>query len=237
MILAAILLLQAPPAGPLVGDTVWIEREITAPAGSLLRPLPWDPGDAASLLGPPEVIARAGGWLLRYPMAFWRAGDHRLVIPGPLVIQPDGTTDSLPARAAQVMIRTVLPSTRADTLAPRDAAGLVGSGEPSPQPVLVLLLLASLVMLPVHWWWRRRGTPAPGARPRLAPVVLAPPALLRTWAEHGELRAAADGWIAHLEQAPSSAETEALLAAFREARFDTGDRDRLARLCAEASAR
>lgn len=236
MVLAAFLLLQTPPAGPLVGDTVWVEREIAAPAGSLLRPLPWDPGEAASLLGPPEVIARPGGWLLRYPMAFWRAGDHRLVIPGPLVIQPDGTTDSLPARAAQVMIRTVLPSTRADTLAPREAADLVAAGDRSPQPVLVLLLLAAALMLPVHWWWRRRGRSAPSV-PRSPSAVLTPPDVLRAWADHGELRAAADGWIAHLERGPASADADALLAALREARFDSGDRDRLARLCAEVSAR
>jgi len=232
----ALLLLQSPPAAPLVGDTVWIEREIAAPAGSLLRPLPWDPGETLSLLGPPEVIARPGGWLLRYPVAFWRSGDHRLEIPGPLVIRPDGTTDSLPARVTQVMVRTVLPAARSDTLPPRDAAELVGAGDHSPQPLLVLMLMAAALLAPVHWWWRRAGRPVP---PPSIPsrAVLTPPDLLTQWAGQGELRAAADGWIARLEEEEPDPAGAALLAALREARFESGDRARLARLCREAAGR
>ncbi len=231
LLLAAVV--QAAGA-PQVGDTVWIDREIRAEAGSLLRPLPWDPGEGASLLAPPEARVQPGGWLLRYPLAFWRAGTHRLVVPGPLVIRPDGGTDTLPPRTVEVEVASLLPRGRTDTLPPEPAADLLPSGERTPQPILVLLGLAATVLAPLHWWWRRRGPRAPVAAPARS-GVLATPAQLTEWAQAGELRLAADGWIARLEEGPSSPDRTALLTALRQARFETGDRETLARLCAEAA--
>jgi len=233
---AVLLLLVALQAAgpPQVGDTVWIDREIRAEAGSLLRPLPWDPGEVATLLAPPEARVQPGGWLLRYPVAFWRAGTHRLLVPGPLVIRPDGGTDTLPPRTVEVEVASLLPRGRADTLPPEPAAELLPSGERTPQPVLVLLGLVAVAVAPLHWWWRRRGPRRPAGRPSRS-GVLASPAQLAEWAAAGELRLAADGWIARLEEGPSSPDRAALLIALRQARFETGDRDTLARLCAEAA--
>lgn len=228
------LLLQA--TVPLVGDTVWVDRDIAAPAGSLLRPLPWEPGDDAALLGAPEAVPRPGGWTLRYPLAFWRPGVHRLTIPGPLVIRPDGATDTIPARVVQVTIGSVLPAGRADTLSPRPAVGLVSVRHRSVQPAVVLLLLAGAILLPLHWWWRR-ATPWVPRRAGTTPAVLPGPALLAAWAEAGELRVAAEGWIAWLETAPPAPDRDQLLRALRAARFESGDRETLARLCAEAASR
>lgn len=234
--LVLLLALQA-QAGPLVGDTVWLEREVEAPTGSLIRPLPWEPGEDAQVLGPPEAVARPGGWTLRYPVAFWRTGTHRVVVPGPLLVRPDGSTDSLPGRAMTVLIGSVLPAGRADTIAPRPAAGLVTTATRSPLPALALPLLAALLLAPLHWWWRRRG-PAPVARgSTTGPVVLPVPAQLEAWAAQGELRLAADGWIARLESAPASPERDQLLAGLRAARFDAADQGALAALCREAAAR
>lgn len=237
MIGLVLLALWQPPGLPLIGDTVWVTREIDAPAGSLLRPLPWDPGEDAVLLGPPEAVARAGGWTLRYPLVFWRPGTHRLAVPGPLVIRPDGTTDTVRVQAELVVIASLLPAGRLDTIPPRPAVGLVAAGSQSWQPVVVLGLLALLLVLPVHWWWRRTGPTAPRPRPASRPPVLPPREMLEAWAAAGELRAAADGWIAWLESAPPSTEGDRLLLALREARFESGDRDTLGALCREASGR
>jgi hypothetical protein len=45
-----------------------------------------------------------------------------------------------------------------------------------------------LLLAPLHWWWRRRGTPRP--RPSLALLGTAVPPLDR-WADAGETRAVA----------------------------------------------
>lgn len=231
-----LVLWQAQPVGPLVGDTVWIDREIRAEAGSLLRPLPWDPGRDVTLLGPPQAIAQPGGWLLRYPVAFWRAGAQRLVVPGPLVIRPNGGTDTLPPRPVEVTIWTLLPAGRLDTLPPQPAAALLPAGERTPQPAAILVVLAAVLAAPLHWWWRRRRRPLPAVAAARA-AVLPAPELLRAWAETGEWRMAADGWIARLEAHAPDAESRELLAALRVARFETSDREALATLCRQAGAR
>ncbi len=232
-----LLLLQASPQLPLVGDTVWVEREVRAPAGSLLRPLPWTPGEVASLLGPPVAEVRPGGWMLRYPLVFWRAGTHRLMVPGPLVIRADGGTDSLPARTTEITIASLLPRAGIDTLPPEPPAELIPAGERTLRPMLLLMLLAVAGLAPLHWMWRRRGVVSPPAAPGPLPVLPPPATLLKEWASRGELRAAADGWIARLEGTPASPERDALVIALRAARFESEDTAELARLCHEASTR
>lgn len=236
MIVALLVTLLQPPP-PLIGDTVWVERQVDAPAGSLLRPLPWDPGEDVLLLGPPEALARPGGWTLRYPLVFWRPGTHRLSVPGPLVIRPDGTTDTVRTRVEVMAIGSILPAGRLDTIPPRPAVGLVAAGSRSLQPVVVLGLLGMVLLLPLHWWWRRTGPPLARVRGGARALVLPPREMLEVWAAHGEVRAAADGWLAWLESAPPSTEGDRLLLALREARFESGDRETLGALCREAAAR
>jgi hypothetical protein len=234
-VLAAwLLLVQA--AGPLVGDTVWIDRTVTAQAGSLLRPIPWDPGEKASLLGPPVVEVQTNGWILRYPLVFWEAGRHRLVVPGPLVIRQDGRTDSLPARTVEVDIASLVPASQSDTTSPRPAAELLPAGERTLQPVVVLLLLGTMVLVPVHWWWRRRGPPMPRITERPA-SGLPGPDLLARWEELGEWRVVADTWIARLEGEARGEEADRLVTALRAARYGSADAAELEALCREAAAR
>lgn len=236
MTVALLLTLLQAATVPLVGDTVWIERTVNAPEGSLLRPLPWDPGEDMALLGMPQAIARPGGWTLRYPLVIWRPGTHRLTVPGPLVIRPDGATDSLPPQASTVVIGSILPAGRADTVAPRPAVGLVPSGSRSVLPAGMLTALALLLLAPLHWWWRRRGPPVPASTGTRAELAVDPDQL-RAWASAGEVRAAAAGWIAILEGAPPGEARDDLLGRLHEARFGSGDSRRLVELCGEASRR
>lgn len=234
-LLLVALLAQAVPAGPLVGDTVWIDREVQAPAGSLLRPIPWDPGPVASLLSAPVVEVRSDGWILRYPLVFWEVGRHRLRVPGPLVIREDGRTDSLPARTVEVEIASLVPRAAADSIAPRPAADLLPASERSLQPLLLLLLLAGVILVPWHWWARRRGRPvavpvAPGRDP--VPAI----ELLAGWAAMGEWRLVADGWIARLEGQALDDDGQRVLEELRSARFGTDDSASLEQLCREAAA-
>lgn len=234
--MTGLLLLALLQAGaPRVGDTVWVERDVAAPAGSVLRPLPVEPDDEVLLLGPPQVEARPGGWRLRYPLAIWRAGTRRITVPGPLVIRPDGTTDTLSPQVEVVTIASVLPPGRRDTLAPRPAAGVVATGSRTPQPVLVLLVLAGILLAPLHWWWRRTG-PRP-VRPvaPATPPVLPSREMLASWGRAGEWRAAADGWIAWLEMSVPTPDRDRVLLALRRARFEPGDVGTLADLCQEAA--
>ncbi|MDZ4673709.1 MAG: hypothetical protein SGI84_04580 [Gemmatimonadota bacterium] len=236
MIALLAALVQAPPP-PLVGDTVWIERQVRAPAGSLLRPLPWQPGAMATLLGAPVIEVRTDGWLMRYPVVFWEVGRHRLQVPGPLVIREDGRTDSLPAQAVEIEVGSLVPrgQTVADTVAPKPAADLLPVAERSLQPAVLLGLLAALVLAPLHWWWRRRGRPVPGGSTPASGLSL-PPDVYAKWSAMGEWRLVADGWIARLEAQSQGPERERLLRDLRSARYGSGDPDTIERLCREAAA-
>lgn len=230
-------LVQAPPALPLVGDTVWIEREVRAPAGSLLRPLPWEPGTMATLLAPPVVEVRTDGWSMRYPVVFWEVGRHQLQVPGPLVIREDGRTDSLPTQSVEVEIGSLVPRTaaRADTVPPKPAADLLPASERSLQPVVILGLLAAMILAPLHWWWRRRGPPMQGGSRASRELGLPADAITR-WSELGEWRLVADTWIARLEAESPGPERQRVLRELRSARYGTGDRATIERLCRDAAA-
>jgi hypothetical protein len=86
-------------------------------------------------------------------------------------------------------VRSVLPRAAPDSaLAPQPRAAIVAVGAVSFAPLAVLWALSLAILLPLHFWWRRRGKPVP-----LAPQILAPvePPLAR-WADAGEYRAVAN---------------------------------------------
>ena len=195
MVLA--VLVQARPAA--VGDTVWVTTRVALPAKLILRPQAWDLGDLAQVLGPPEVDYEGDSATVRYPVAFWYPGDHSVSVPGPIVVSPQGRSDTLAARVVAVRILSVLPA-GADkkSLAPRGAAPLVQQATRSWLPLGFLLALvgatAAVVTLLRRRSMRRRRsqalTPVPVPEPDL-------PAVLEGWARAGETRTALDGW-AHL---------------------------------------
>jgi hypothetical protein len=199
-----VLLLQGRP--PTVGDTIWVRRQVPAAAGVTVRAADWKPEGDVELLGPAEVTRRGETVEVAYPLVVWRPGQHRLEVPGPLRLGTDGTVDSLPAQVLQVGVASVLPDPAVDSApAPQPAVGIVRRSTASPLPLLVLAVLATLLLLPLHLWWRRRGPPL-GAAPAAAPAPVLP---LERWAAAGESRAVLAAVTARLRAAIAAREPEA----------------------------
>lgn len=184
--IALLLLLQAAPLT--VGDTIWLERSVAAPAGADVRASPWNPTGPVALLGQPLLRRQGALTIVAYPAVAWSAGRHVVTIPGPVVIRPDGTTDSLPPESRTIEVASVLPSgVPPDSVPVQPETGIIPQRITSPVPLVACLLLAALVFLPFQWWWLRRGPPAGAVR--LPAVAAVPP--LAEWSEDGEHRAVA----------------------------------------------
>lgn len=186
-----------------VGDTVWVTRVVAVPAGYTVRPADWTPADPMEAVGPAQVLLRGDSAVIAYPLTAWRAGHHRLEVPGPLLLGPAGQVDSLPATHASIAVTSVLPPAAAETaLAPQPRAALVPLTTSTPVPLTILWALAALVLVPLHLRWRRRG-PAPPLPPRIEPAPAVPP--LERWTEAGEARAVVAHAAARLRRAVATA--------------------------------
>ena len=187
--LGASLIFQG--SGPTVGDTIWLRRTVPVPAGHAVRAADWDPADPIELLGRATVVIAGDSAEIAYPVVIWRPGKHQIELPGPLVLGPGGTVDSLADERIDLQVRSVLPAVSSDsTLSPQPRAGLVAQRAVSLIPVGILWLGALALLSPVHWWWRRRGKPIRSGPPTLRPDALEPP--LMRWADAGEYRAVAN---------------------------------------------
>ncbi|HWN19833.1 MAG TPA: hypothetical protein VNO19_13045 [Gemmatimonadales bacterium] len=221
-LLAVSLMLQG--STPTVGDTVWLSRTVGVPAGYAVRATDWEPADPIELLGRGKVVMTGDSARITYPVVLWRPGQHTIDPPGPLLLGPGGTVDSLPTARVNVEVRSVLPRVSPDSLSPQPRASLVTRRVVSLFPVLGLWLVAAILLLPLHLWWRRRGKPARTTTPPLRPEALTAP--LARWADAGEYRAVANVATARLraamEQRVASAhpglDTERVLAEIAAAR-------------------
>jgi hypothetical protein len=223
MAAGALLALALQGTGATVGDTIWLSRSIAVPSGHVVRAPDWDPADPIELLARPAVVLSGDSARISYPIVVWRPGPVAIEIPGPLLLGPGGTVDSLAPQRVSVTVRSVLPPDVPDsTLQPQPRAGFVSRRAMSASPLLVLWALATTLLLPLHLWWRRRGKPEstpPAARP-----VPQPP--LSRWADDGEYRAVANVTAVRLRTAiaqrvsPAHAglDTERLLAELAAAR-------------------
>jgi len=196
--LGASLLLQG--RAPSVGDTVWLSRTVRVPAGHVVRAAEWEPSDPVELLGRGRVVLTGDSAEISYPVVLWRPGQHTIELPGPLLLGPGGTVDSLAGQRVSVEVRSILPPVPPDSvLAPQPRANIVYRRVVSPVPMVLLWLVSLVLLLPVHLWWRRRGKPARTAPPALRPDTLEPP--LARWADAGEYRAVANVAAARLRAA------------------------------------
>jgi hypothetical protein len=181
------LLLQG--RSPTVGDTVWLSRTVALPPGHVVRAPDWEPADPIELLGRPRVVVAGDSAEIAYPVVVWRPGRHLVDVPGPLLLGPGGTVDSLAGEQMRLEVRSVLPAVPQDSvLPPQPRASLVPRREVSLAPLAVLWTVALIVLLPLYLWWRRRGRQVRAAAP--APAVADPP--LDRWADAGEYRAVAN---------------------------------------------
>ncbi|MFN0177266.1 MAG: hypothetical protein ACKVZ0_00590 [Gemmatimonadales bacterium] len=181
-----------------VGDTVWLTTSVTVPNGHVLRPQVWDLGEIGQALAPPEVDYRAGVATVRYPVVFWFPGDHRLTMPGAIVVSSAGKSDTLPGAVQLVRVSSVLPADQPKgSLAPRPAADLVAQASRSWFPLLVALIGLLAALAGALAFRRRRlargvqaGSAPPPPEPAIEPILTA-------WLHAGEIRTSLDGW-AHL---------------------------------------
>ncbi len=184
--IALLLLLQG--AHPTVGDTIWIQRSVPAPAGAEVRAAPWAPEGTFSLLGRPLIRREGALVIVAYPAVAWSAGRHVVSVPGPVVVRSDGTTDSLPPEPRTIDVASVLPTDRSpDSVELQPQTGIIVERVTSPVPLIAALAIATLFFSGFRWWWERRGPPA--GSPRVAAVQAVPP--LAEWSEDGEHRAVA----------------------------------------------
>jgi hypothetical protein len=219
MLLLLWLALQGP--APTVGDTIWLERRISVPAGTEVRAPGWVPPDQLELLGKPVLRTEGGEVVVAYPATAWRPGSYQVEVPGPILIAPDGRTDSLPPERQTVQVASVLPpGSDPRTLEIQPAAGILARYVTSPYPVFGSLGVAALLFGALFWAWRRRGDPLMPVAPAGAAAVPA----IGAWVEAGELRAVA---------ASAAREVRAVVARQIPAAQPGLDTDRLSRVLAE----
>jgi hypothetical protein len=229
MLGALLLTLQATT----VGDTVWLERSVGLPPGVSVRPRPLSSSPRLDALAPPRVVVRERVAVLQYPVVFWRPGTHRVELPGPILVRPDGWSDTLPPLVTRVEVATVLPPGPRDSVTPRPFEAPIERPARSALPILVLLGVVGVLLLPVHTWWRRRGPEPPAPTPR--EERRAGPEELNVWLAAGEWAAALEGWSALIRAVPGdSPERQALLRRLAGARYGGVDHAELEATVREA---
>jgi len=193
----------ARPAAPTVGDTVWLERRVTAPAGWSVRPGRLAPGGAVEALGDPVALRDSSGWLVRYPVVAWTAGPQTVNLPVLWRLGPGGEADSGAAGLAAFTVASVLPDT--GTPAPRPARDPLRQGRRTALfPIVAIVLATGLLAGAVRW--RRRG-PRQGRPAPQVPVEREVPD--RDWIAAGERAAVAARVAAELRAAVARAVPEA----------------------------
>jgi hypothetical protein len=190
LLMAGLLLSQVQAQGPTIGDTVDLSRTIAVPPGHVVRAADWDPPDPIELLGRPNVVLAGDSAEIRYQVVVWRPGSHVIELPGPLLLGPGGSVDSLAPQRVTVNVSSVLPaSARDSTPPPQPRAAFVQRRMVSLTPLAALWSIALALLVPLHYWWRRRGKPAPPVPAAVTPLPEPP---LARWADDGEHRAVAN---------------------------------------------
>jgi len=218
----------AAPSRPTVGDTIQLERTVTAPPGWRIRAGRLASATVAEPLGDAVVVASSGNWVVRYAVVAWTPGEITLDMPPLWRLGPDGTADSLAGGTATFHVASVIPdSVRAP--APQPSLGPLRLDRSSPIPVIAAVLLAGGTLL-LLIAWRRRGPRVVAAGAGLA---VDPEVADARWLAAGEPKAVAARAAQRLRRAVAHAvpdahealSTEECLAALERARPDAPLRD------------
>jgi len=200
-LLLAVLLQQggsgwvAVTSRPTVGDTIWLERTVTAPPGWRVRAAKLDPGLRTESLGDPVVVRAEGGWLVRYPVVAWAPGVVSTEMPPMWRLGPDGSADSVPGGTATFRVTSVIPDS-VPTPAPQPALAPLRLARRTALPALAGVLLSAGMLVAVVAWRRRSPrTARPGPDLELDPEIGD-----SRWVAAGEPRAVA-ARAAHLLRA------------------------------------
>jgi hypothetical protein len=193
MILLLLLAVQgdgwtAAPAQPTVGDTIRLERTISAPAGWRVRAGKLSSGTVVEPLGDAVVLSlsTSGDWLVRYTVVAWAPGDVTLDMPPLWRLGTDGSADSLAGGTATFRVASVIPDSVRSPV-PQPSLGPLRLERASPIPVVAAAFLA-VVVLVMLVWWRRRGPRAARDAPALVVDAEVPDA---RWLAAGEPKAVA----------------------------------------------
>jgi hypothetical protein len=176
----------AAPSRPSVGDTVWLERRFTLPAGWRVRPGRLQSSDDVEALAEAVVTRRGGDWVVRYPVAAWAPGTHAVTLPPVWRLGPEAQADSVPGGTASFVLTSVIPDTVTAPV-PRPALTPLRSDDRDPRMPLLAVLVAGAALAGGIWWRHRppRPLPSPGFA---TPAAVVPD---RRWLEAGEAKAVA----------------------------------------------
>jgi hypothetical protein len=194
------------PSRASVGDTVWLERRFTLPAGWLVRPGKLQSSDDVEALADPVVTRRGGDWVVRYPVAAWAPGAHTVLLPSVWRLGPQAQADSVPGGTATFVLASVIPESVTAPV-PRPALAPLRATDRDLRPPLLAGLVAGAGLAAGIWWRRRppRPLPAPGAATPGTTVAD------RRWIEAGEAKAVAARAAGRLRAALARAVPEAHL--------------------------
>jgi hypothetical protein len=174
------------PLVPTVGDTVWLERVFTIPAGWRLRPGRLESTDIVEPLMDPQVVRRGADWVVRYAVVAWAPGKHDVTLPPVWRLGASGEADSVPGGTATFTLTSVIPDSVAKP-EPRPALAPLRPERRAPIAVLLAVLAAAL-SLAGALWWRRRPPRRLGTPETLAAGAAVPD---RRWLDAGEPKAVA----------------------------------------------
>ena len=134
------------PATPTVGDTIWLVRALTVPAGWQVRAGKLEPTEDVEPLAEPSVRRVAGTWVVRYAVAAWKPGVHRLALPPIWRLGPDGGADSTAGGIATFSVASVIPDSLKDPT-PQGALAPLRAVHHNAVPPLVAAGIATALLI------------------------------------------------------------------------------------------
>ena len=218
------------PSRPTVGDTIRLERTVSALPGWRIRAGRLSSGSVAEPLSDAVVLATStpGQWVVRYAIVAWAPGPATLEMPALWRLGPDGSVDSVPGGSATFRVASVIPDS-VKSPGPQPAVGPLRLDRSSPIPVVAAALLAGGVLV-LLIAWKRRGPRVLAAGAGVTGDVEVPDA---RWLAAGEPKAVAARAAQRLRfaladaipEAHAALSTEECLAAVERARPDAPLRD------------